>query len=99
MKPIAHIRNEGKCDACIARATTIRRAGNFCDHCNKSAATEMIYANRKTKKLYCVDCRAIFRMSLIDRGFTPEDATKIMIQDFILVNDPMQKKKIHGRNK
>ena len=43
-------------------------SGNFCDHCNLPATKSMIYINKKTKKRYCVDCRAEFRKQLILKG-------------------------------
>ena len=94
MKPIQNVRNEGKCNSCFAKQTQVMRAGNFCDHCNTPATKSMIYINTKTKKRYCVDCRAEFRKQLILKGMETELATKLMISDFILVNDPTKKTKI-----
>jgi hypothetical protein len=95
MKPIKSVRNEGKCDSCLAKEMRVIRAGNYCDHCRKNATQSLIYINRKTKKRYCVDCRSVFHRTLITKGFSSEDANKILVEDFILVNDPTKKTKIH----
>ncbi len=84
----------GICDSCLMKEQLVMKAGNFCDHCRKNATKDLIYINRKTKKRYCVDCRAFFRMALIDKGISNEEATKIMIKDFVLVNDPTKSKKV-----
>lgn len=94
MRPV---RIPGRCDSCLAKEMHVRRAGNYCDHCNVNATQSLIYINRKTKKRYCVNCRATFRTSLITKGFEAEQATKIMIEDFVLVNDPMKKTNIHHK--
>lgn len=94
MKPVP---KPGICDSCTIREIRVMKAGNYCDHCRKNATQDLIYINRKTKKRYCVDCRAIFRTALIDKGFDAEEATKIMIKDFVLVNDPTKRTKIHKR--
>lgn len=93
LKPIPNLRNEGKCASCISKELRTVRAGNFCDHCRKPGTQTMLYVNVKTKKRYCVDCRAEFRQQLILKGMEVEMATKIMISDFVLLNDPMVKKK------
>jgi len=72
----------------------VMRAGNYCDHCRTPATKSMTYINKKTKKRYCVDCRAEFRQQLILKGMETELATKIMITDFILINDPTKKNKV-----
>ncbi|MCY3413053.1 MAG: hypothetical protein INQ03_15555 [Candidatus Heimdallarchaeota archaeon] len=94
MRPVL---KPGICDNCTIKEQRVLKAGNFCDHCRKNATQDLIYINRKTKKRYCVDCRAIFRMALIDKGMSVEDATKIMITDFVLVNDPTKKSKIRRK--
>lgn len=93
MKPIASPRNEGKCDSCLSKEYTAIRGGVFCDHCGKNGARDLIYLNKKTKKRYCVDCRATFYKTLIIKGMENEVANKILIEDFVLLNDPMKKKK------
>ncbi|MCE7735792.1 MAG: hypothetical protein GPJ54_13000 [Candidatus Heimdallarchaeota archaeon] len=94
LRPIPDVRNEGLCNSCVGKQMTTIRAGNFCDHCRTPATKSLIYVNTKTKKRYCVDCRSEFRMQLIKKGMETEIATKIMITDFILVNDPSKKTKI-----
>lgn len=94
MKPVP---KPGICESCQIKEIRVMKAGNYCDHCRKNATQGLIYLNKKTKKRYCVDCRALFRMALIDKGMDVEEATKILIQDFILVNDPMTKRKLHKR--
>lgn len=94
LKPIPDVRNEGLCNTCIGTQMSVMRAGNFCDHCRTPATNSLIYVNKKTKKRYCVDCRAVFRKHLILKGMETELATKIMITDFILINDPTKKTKI-----
>ena len=95
MRPIADVRNEGLCSSCLGKRLNVMRAGNFCDHCRTPATKSLIYVNTKTKKRYCVDCRGEFRMQLIKKGMETELATKIMVTDFVLVNDPTKKSKIH----
>lgn len=94
LRPISNIRNEGKCNSCLSKEMTTIRAGNYCDHCRTPATKSMIYINTKTKKRYCVDCRAEFRKQLILKGMETELATKLMISDFVLVNDPTKKSKV-----
>ncbi len=97
LKPIPHPRNEGLCDSCYAKQIQALRMGNRCDHCGVPATKELIYVNKKTGKKYCTECRAIFHANLIARGFTVEQANKILVQDFILLNDPLKKRKIPKR--
>lgn len=94
MRPV---RIPGRCDSCLGKEMQVRRAGNYCDHCQANAMNTLIYINRKTKKRYCTDCRGLFRNSLVSKGFEAEEATKIMIQDFALVNDPMRKARVHKK--
>ena len=93
MKPIASPRNEGKCDSCLSKEHNAMRGGIFCDHCGKNGARDLIYLNKKTKKRYCVDCRATFYKALIVKGMENETANKILIEDFILINDPTKRRK------
>lgn len=88
MRPIKHLRNEGMCDNCYTKDQQVRRAGNACDFCGLTPAQTLLYVNTKTKRIYCVDCRAKFRTTLVMKGFESEVATKIMISDFVLINDP-----------
>ncbi|MHA2502434.1 MAG: hypothetical protein ACXAE3_06185 [Candidatus Kariarchaeaceae archaeon] len=90
LKPV---RTPGPCDNCLAKEQRIVKAGNYCDHCGTNAMKSLLYLNRKTSKRYCVDCRATFHKQLMIQGIKPEDANKILMKDFILVNDPMKKVK------
>jgi len=90
MKPVKF---PGACDSCLAKEQKIVKMGNYCDHCGSNASNTMLYLNRKTNKRYCVDCRATFHKQLMMQGFEPEVANKILVQDFILVNDPMRTKR------
>lgn len=90
MKPVA---TPGQCDSCTAKEQRIVKMGNYCDHCGANASNTMLYLNRKTNKRYCVDCRATFHKHLMMQGFEPETANKILIEDFILVNDPLKNKR------
>ena len=71
MKPVP---KPGICQSCEIKEIRVMRAGNYCDHCKKNATQDLIYINTKTKKRYCVDCRALFRMALIDKGMDVEEA-------------------------
>lgn len=97
MKPIKNIRNEGKCDSCLAKEMRVIGSGNVCDHCRKNATQSLLYINRKTKKKYCVDCRSIFHKALITKGMDNETANKILVSDFVLIIDPMRKSRVHKR--
>lgn len=97
MRPIKNLRNEGLCDSCMAKQLQAQRLGNFCDHCGTPGTKSMLYINKKTKKKYCVECRAEFRRELINKGIPAEEATRIMISDFILINDPMKRTKVHRK--
>ena len=94
MRPIPTIRNEqGLCDNCLSKELTVRKAGNVCDFCHTPGTKALLYVNKKTKNLYCAGCRSVFRTNLVAKGFETEEATKIMIQDFVLVNDPTRNRK------
>ena len=96
-KCMRQVRTPGHCDSCLAKEQRIIKAGNYCDHCGSNASNTMLYLNRKTNKRYCVDCRATFHKHLMIQGIKPEDANKILMEDFILVNDPMKKSRTRKR--
>lgn len=87
------VRTPGPCNTCLEKEMRAMRGGLFCDHCRTNGQRSLIYLNSKTRKRYCVECRATFRSQLIMEGMETEVANKIMVQDFVLLNDPMKKKK------
>lgn len=90
----------GKCNRCITKEIATIRAGNYCDHCHKSATETKLYLNIKTKTRYCPECMAQFRSGLIWKGaFTAEQAERIIAKDFVPIANPTRKPKIHHRHR